>query len=68
MIPVCPDCGSEHLRTSRIRSTDLFQILTLRFPVRCPHCTMRRYVALPSALRVRRQQKERHRSRQQSNA
>lgn len=41
----CTFCGNMGFRRSRLRFTDLFRLLTLKFPVRCVRCGQRQYVA-----------------------
>lgn len=43
---LCPFCGSENLKRSRWRSSDLPFILLLRRPVRCHECTERFYTSV----------------------
>ena len=40
---VCTECYASDFRLSRLRSDDLNQILTLRWPMRCRYCGHRTY-------------------------
>jgi len=40
---LCPNCYSGALRLSKLRSSDLGLLLTLRYPVRCKDCGERAY-------------------------
>ena len=37
----CPQCGSHHLRFSRVRMNDLLYLAILQVPVRCVECQER---------------------------
>ncbi len=41
----CTFCGNAGFRRSRLRFTDLLQLVMLKFPVRCTRCGQRQYVA-----------------------
>jgi hypothetical protein len=56
----CPSCGSSHLRLSHWKVSDLFFLLTLRFPARCWLCRERTRVSILQALTIRRLQKKEH--------
>ncbi|HEY9136650.1 MAG TPA: hypothetical protein VIM67_00140 [Terriglobus sp.] len=46
----CPFCGNSHFRRSRLRFTDLAEILMLRYPVRCTRCSQRQFTDLYIAM------------------
>lgn len=46
----CPFCGNAHFRRSRLRFTDLAEVLMLRYPVRCTRCSQRQYTDLYIAM------------------
>jgi hypothetical protein len=56
----CPACSSTNLRSSRIRFTDIPQLIVLRLPVRCRECDMRSHVPLSQGLKVRHDTELRH--------
>jgi hypothetical protein len=64
----CCVCGFLKFRTSRLRSSDLSQLLLMRLPVRCLNCGERTYASVSQFLRLRRTRKARHRERQQRSA
>jgi hypothetical protein len=41
---ICPRCGSNSMRPSRMRVSDLVRLLLLQRPVRCHVCLHRRFV------------------------
>jgi hypothetical protein len=56
----CRHCGSTGFRPSRLRKTDIFRLLILRYPIRCRDCQQRKFVSFPVALKVRHDNKLRH--------
>jgi hypothetical protein len=42
----CSYCFSDEFRTSRLRLSDVFQLLIFRVPVRCAHCDLRQFASL----------------------
>ncbi len=46
----CPYCGNPHFRRSRPRLGDLFELLLLRYPVRCTRCSQRQFVEISIAM------------------
>ena len=46
----CPFCGNSNFRRSRLRFTDLAEILMLRYPVRCTRCSQRQFTDLYIAM------------------
>ena len=46
----CPFCGNGNFRRSRLRFSDLVELLLLRYPVRCTRCSQRQYVEISIAL------------------
>lgn len=63
MAVYCRLCGLSNFRTSRFRSSDLFQLPFLRLPVRCLNCDERAYVSVSQFLKLRQVRKARHRER-----
>jgi hypothetical protein len=57
----CPQCGSNHLRTSRLRSSDFPRLLLFQYPVRCRVCRERMHVGLLLALNLKQSEKIRRR-------
>jgi hypothetical protein len=57
----CKLCGSTKFRVSRLRVPDLSQLIFLRYPIRCRTCYKREFINFFAALRVRRENKLRHR-------
>jgi hypothetical protein len=57
----CKLCGSTKFRVSRLRVPDLSQLIFLRYPIRCRTCYKRKFINFFAALRVRRENKLRHR-------
>lgn len=49
----CLCCGSEDLRLSRVRRSDLLRLLTLRLPIRCRICRQRDFAFVGAALALR---------------
>lgn len=58
----CNNCGSTRVRVSRLKISDLAQLLSFNYPLRCHSCFDRVYVRIPvawqlhQAERLRRQQ------------
>jgi len=46
----CPFCGNAHFRRSRLRFTDLAEVMMLRYPVRCTRCSQRQFTDLYIAM------------------
>lgn len=46
----CPSCGNPQFRRSRLRFVDLFEVLMLRYPVRCTRCAKRQFTDIYIAL------------------
>jgi len=46
----CPFCGNPQFRRSRLRFVDLFEILMLRYPVRCTRCAKRQFTDIYIAM------------------
>ena len=46
----CPFCGNAQFRRSRLRFTDLAEVLMLRYPVRCTRCSQRQFTDLYIAM------------------
>lgn len=46
----CPFCGNGNFRRSRLRFSDLLEMLLLRYPVRCTRCSQRQFVEISIAL------------------
>lgn len=46
----CPFCGNGQFRRSRLRFTDLAEMLMLRYPVRCTRCSQRQFTDLYIAM------------------
>lgn len=46
----CPFCGNSRFRRSRLRFTDLVEVLMLRYPVRCTRCSQRQFTDLYIAM------------------
>jgi hypothetical protein len=44
--PVCCQCSSNHLRRSKLRSTDLNELFRLHIPVRCRSCHERQFISI----------------------
>jgi hypothetical protein len=57
----CKLCGSTKFRISRLHVPDLSQLIFFRYPIRCRTCYKREFINFFSALRVRRENKLRHR-------
>jgi predicted RNA-binding Zn-ribbon protein involved in translation (DUF1610 family) len=57
MAMICPRCGSNEIRSSRQRSTDLLYALFFHRPVRCRSCLQRMHVSLFAAKRLQRERK-----------
>jgi hypothetical protein len=51
--PTCCQCSSNHLRRSKVRSTDTEELLRLHFPVRCRSCHERQFISIFSILHLR---------------
>jgi hypothetical protein len=49
---VCYQCYSPDLRRSRLRRSDIREILRGRFPARCIHCRERQFVPLYLLLKL----------------
>ena len=64
----CCVCGFLKFRTSRLRSSDLSQLLLMRLPVRCLNCGERNFMSVSQFLTLLRMRKARHRERQQRSA
>jgi len=64
---MCSLCGSDKLRLSRLRRSDLAHLLFFSYPIRCIKCFERRYVNLIAACRIglesRTRQRQAHKSR-----
>jgi hypothetical protein len=39
----CSYCSHDELRSSRLRLSDVFQLLIFRVPMRCSHCHFRQF-------------------------
>jgi hypothetical protein len=50
----CPYCDSSKVRRSRVRFSDVLQLLLLRIPVRCRNCKERGYISLAESRGVER--------------
>ena len=46
----CPFCGNGNFRRSRLRFSDLLEIMMVRYPVRCTRCSQRQYVEVAIAM------------------
>ena len=57
----CPQCGSNHLRTSRIRPSDIPRVFLFQWPVRCRVCRERSYIGFVLALNLKQSEKVRRR-------
>lgn len=62
----CSHCGSERLRLSRLRLSDLPRLLLFLYPVRCAACFDRAFVSLSAAFKIRRDASARKRAAGQS--
>jgi uncharacterized Zn-finger protein len=47
---VCPFCGNPQFRRSKLRFMDLFEVLMLRYPVRCTRCAKRQFTDIYIAM------------------
>jgi hypothetical protein len=45
----CQECGSGNLRRAHFRFSDVFGLLTLRYPVRCRSCKSRGHARIRQA-------------------
>lgn len=52
----CKECGSRNVWTSRLRVSDIGQLLLLKLPVRCHSCLKRDFAGLTEAKRIRRRE------------
>jgi hypothetical protein len=57
----CKLCGSTKFRVSRLRLPDLSQLIFFQYPLRCRTCYKREFVNFFAALKIRRENKLRHR-------
>jgi len=57
----CKLCGSTKFRVSRLRVPDLSQVIFFRYPLRCRTCYKRVFVSFFAALKIRREDRLRHR-------
>lgn len=57
----CKLCGSTRFRVSRLRVPDLSQLIFFRYPLRCRTCYKREFVNFFTALKIRREDRLRHR-------
>ncbi len=48
----CHRCGYSDFRLSRFRSSDLINLLFLRYPVRCRVCKLRQHLFILRVLRL----------------
>lgn len=53
----CKWCQSMEFRVSRLRISDYFHFLVLRYPIRCLVCEQRTFAFLPVAWKYRRPKK-----------
>ncbi|MEZ2347861.1 hypothetical protein [Terriglobus sp. RCC_193] len=49
-VVACPFCGNPQFRRSRLRFSDLLEILMLRYPVRCTRCAQRQFTDIYVAM------------------
>jgi len=64
----CSSCGSNRVRTSRLRLPDLLQLLLFKYPVRCHNCFERCYVSLLVARKLYKAQRTRRGESQRKHA
>lgn len=62
----CSLCGSERLRLSRLRRSDIPRLFSFRYPVRCAACDERKFVNLFAAFRIHRKANARRRAARES--
>jgi len=55
----CRNCGSYDLRVSKLRFSDAFFLLGLRYPVRCRYCHERLSLFIPLVVKIREAEKAR---------
>jgi hypothetical protein len=55
----CIACGSNRLRLSRFRLSDLPRLLAFQYPIRCVSCQERAYASLPWVMEHRRKRAKR---------
>jgi DNA-directed RNA polymerase subunit RPC12/RpoP len=58
----CSVCGSERLRLSHLRASDLPRLLSLSYPVRCAACNERMFVSSFAAFGIHRRARARKRA------
>jgi|HubBroStandDraft_1064217.scaffolds.fasta_scaffold02592_2 hypothetical protein len=64
---ICPICGSERIRLSRLRVADYVRLLLFTYPVRCAECFERDSVNLITALSIYQQSRARRHARKSRN-
>ena len=63
---ICPICGSERIRLSRLRVADLGRLLLFSYPIRCAECFERDSVNLIDAFKIRQLSRARRAARKSS--
>ncbi len=51
----CNGCGSSNMRLSHLRAGDLWDLIALRYPVRCRDCRERGFTTLAKAMEMKRE-------------
>lgn len=52
MSMVCHECGSNDVRRAQFRFSDMFRLITLRYPVRCRLCKRRWHASMVDVRRL----------------
>jgi len=63
----CNLCGSQDIRLSHFRPSDVVQLFSLRYPVRCRNCGERNHYSVWDALRIRKGQRKHPRAQPAAN-
>jgi hypothetical protein len=62
----CQWCGSEEIRDSKLRISDVFNLLLLKYPVRCRSCEGRNFDNIFAVLKLRAASKARRKERRRN--
>jgi hypothetical protein len=62
----CQWCGSNEIRESKFRLSDVYQVLLLKYPVRCRSCDGRGFDNLFAVLKLRAESKARRKERRRN--
>jgi hypothetical protein len=61
VLMICSYCSNKEFHASRLRLSDLFQLLIFRLPVRCAHCQFRQFepaLQVRNYMKMRKQQRK----------